>query len=133
LLLMFADAFAQIAAAVSQAFEGPFHAGILRWPGVPVTEGGSIITPGTPEEYDCTVQVDVVTEAMRGEDGYTDKDMRLIVLAPGLERAVDTSATVEVLAGPHQGVWMIASNAKDTLGCAYDGRGRQLAQAAYDA
>jgi len=37
-----------------------------------------------------------------------------------------------VLAGPHVGVWMVASNAKDTLGIAYDGRGRQLAQAAYD-
>jgi hypothetical protein len=129
---MFAEAFADIATSFSAAFGGPFHAGKVRWPGTPVMEGGSIITPGTPEEYDCAVQVDVVTEAMRGEDGYTDKDMRLIVLAPGLARAVDSSATVELLAGPHIGVWMIASNAKDTLGCAYDGRGRQQAQAAYD-
>lgn len=130
---MFAEAFADIATALSSAFDGPYHAGKLRWPGTPVMEGGSIVTPGTPEEYDCTVQVDVVTEAMRAEASYTDKDMRLIVLAPGLARAVDTAATVEVLAGPHVGVWTIASNARDTLGVAYDGRGQLQAQAAYDA
>ncbi len=122
---MCADAFAEMATAVSQAFGGPFHAGVARWPGVPVMEGGSIVTPGVPEEYDCQVQVDVVTEAMRAQEGYTDRDVRLIVLAPGLARALDTSATVEVLDGPHVGAWMVASNAVDTLGVAYDGRGRR--------
>jgi hypothetical protein len=136
--MMFADAFAEVAAAVSQAFGGPFHAGKLRWPGEPVMEGGSIVTPGTPEEYDCQVQIDIVTEAMRSEAGYTDKDVRLIVLAPALVRKADTSATVEVLAGQyvpadHVGTWMIASEAQDVAGCAYDGRGRKLAQDAYDA
>lgn len=129
---MLADAFAQIATAVSSAFGGPYHAGKLRWPGTPVLDGGSIVSPGTPEEYDCSVQVDAVTEAMRGQDGYTDRDMRLLILAPGLARAVDTSATVEVLAGPHVGTWMIASNASDVLGFAFDGRGRILAQDSYD-
>lgn len=131
---MFAEAFAQIAAAVSGAFDGPFHAGLLTWPGTPVTDdGGSIVEPGTPEVYDCTVQIDVCTEEMRGEAGYTDKDVRLIVLAPGLERAVDTDATLRVLAGPHVGTWSIQSEAKDVLGCAYDGRGRRVGQAASDA
>lgn len=123
---MFADRFASIAAAVSSRYGGPFHEGRLRWPGTPVTDdGGSIVEPGTPEEYACSVQVDVVTEAMRGEAGYTDKDVRLIVLAPGLARAVDTDATVEVLEGPHAGTWSIQSEALDVAGCAYDGRGRR--------
>lgn len=129
---MFADAFAAIATALSTAFDGPFHPGTLRWPGVPVLEGGSIVSPGVPEEYPCQVQIDRVTEAMRGEQGYTDRDMRVIILAAGLARAVDTSATVEVLEGPFVGTWMIASNATDPVGCAYDGRGRIQAQAAYD-
>lgn len=136
---MFADRFASIAAAVSARYGGPFHAGVIRWPGVPVTDdGGSIISPGTPEEYDCSVQVDVVTEAMRGDAGYSDKDVRLIVLAPGLARAVDTDATIEVLAGAgvpaiHVGTWSIQSESQDVLGCAYDGRGRRIGQAASDA
>jgi hypothetical protein len=130
---MLADAFAQVATAVSSAFGGPYHAGKLRFPGEPVMDGGSIVSPGTPEEYDCRVQVDAVTEAMRGQDGFTDKDMRLLIIAPDLARAVDTSATVEVLSGPHAGVWMIATNAKDVLGFAFDGRGRILAQDTYDA
>jgi hypothetical protein len=123
---MFAEAFADIALAISSGGGGPFHPGVLRWPGVPVVDdGGSIVTPGTPEEHDCHVQVDVVTEAMRAEAGYTDKDVRLIILAPELARAVDTDATVEVLSGPHAGTWTIQSQAKDVLGVAYDGRGRR--------
>lgn len=122
----FADAFAGIATAISAKYGGPFVAGILRWPGEPDTDdGGSIVTPGTPDEHDCMVQVDVVTEAMRGEVGYSDKDVRVIVLAPGLGRAVDTDATVQVLSGPHAGTWSLQSETKDVLGCAYDGRGRR--------
>lgn len=123
---MLAECFAGIARAVSDRFDGPFHPGTLRWSGTPTTDdGGSITTPGTPEEYDCRVQVDQVTEAMRNEAGYVDHDVRLLILAPGLARAVDTDATVEVLSGPHAGVWSIASNAVDVLGFAYDGRGRR--------
>lgn len=122
---MFADRFASIAAAVSARFGGPYHAGKLSWPGTPVTDaGGSIITPGTPEIHDCSVQVDVCTEAMRLEAGYTDKDVRLIILAPGLGRDVDTDARVEVLAGPHAGTYTIQGESLDTIGCAFDGRGR---------
>lgn len=121
-----AAAFAQIATALPVGIS-PFHPGKLRWPGVPVTdEGGSIITPGTPEEYDCSVQIDVCTEGMRLEAGYTDKDVRMLVLAPDLPRPVDTDATVEVLSGPHVGNWSIQSQAKDVMGFAYDGRGRAI-------
>ena len=128
-----AGAFAQIAAALPVGIS-PFRPGKLCWPGTPVTdEGGSIVTPSTPEEFDCSVQVDQVTEAMRAEAGYTDKDLRLLILAPDLGRAVDTAATVEVLSGPHLGTWSIQSEAKDVMGFAYDGRGRMLAVGADDA
>lgn len=123
---MLDEAFAQIALAVSDAVGGPFHAGKLHWAGTPVKDaGGSIVTPGTPVEFDCSVQVDTVTESMRAEAGYADKDVRLIVLASGLGRAVDTKARVEVLSGPHAGLWTVESETRDVLGFAYDGRGRR--------
>lgn len=123
---MLDDAFAQVASAVSAALDGPFHPGTLKWPGTPTKDaGGSITAPGTPVQYDCQVQVDLATQAMREEAGYITKDVRLIVLAPGLGRAVDHAATVTVLSGPHAGNWSIESETKDTLGFAYDGRGRR--------
>lgn len=128
---MFADRFASIANAVSARYGGPFHAGVLHWPGEPVyDDGGSIIEPGMPVEIPCRVQIDSVTEAMRAEAGFTDKDVRVIVLASGLSRPVDSDATVEVLPGAnvpalHVGRWSIQSETQDVLGCAYDGRGRR--------
>lgn len=128
---MFAERFSGIAQAISARYGGPYHPGKLRWPGTPVTDdGGSIITPGTPEIYDCSVQIDVVTDAMRAEAGYVDRDVRVIVLAPNLPKPVDTDATVEVLAGVgvpahHVGTWSVVSESQDVLGYAYDGRGRR--------
>lgn len=123
---MLDDAFAQVAGAVSAAFGGPYHAAKLKWAGTPTKDdGGSITAAGTATEYDCQVQVDSVTEAMRAEAGYRERDVRLIVLAPNLGRAVDADATVQVLAGPHAGTWSIESETKDVLGFAYDGRGRR--------
>lgn len=122
---MLADRFASIAGAVSARFGGPYHAARLIWPGTPVEDaGGSIITPGTPVIVDCQAQIDVCTEAMRLEAGYTDRDMRMLILAPGLSRPVDSDATLEVLAGPHTGQWSIAGASFDTMGFAFDGRGR---------
>lgn len=86
--------------------------------------GGSIVSPGTPVVVDCHAQIDVVTEAMRLEAGYADKDVRLMILAPNLSRAVDTDAELVVLAGPHAGTWTIQGQSLDTLAFAFDGRGR---------
>lgn len=119
-------AFAQIAIAVSTAVGGPYHAGKLIWQGAAVyDDGGSIIDPGMPVEFDCMAQIDVVTETMRQEAGYADKDCRLIVLAPDLGRKVDTDAVLTVTAGPHAGTYSIQGESLDTLGFAFDGRGRR--------
>lgn len=123
---MLAERFAGIARAVSDRIGGPYHDAVLSWPGTPVTDdGGSIIEPGVPATFPCSAQIDVVTEDMRLEAGYTDKDIRVLILAPGLGRAVDTDATVELLTGPHVGVWAIAGQSLDTMGFAFDGRGRR--------
>ena len=124
--MMLDRAFAQVAGAVSTAFAGPYHPGRLIWAGTPTKDaGGSITAPGTTSQYDCRVQVDRVTGAIRAEAGFTERDVRLIILAPDLARAVDTAATVTVLAGPHAGEWSIESETRDALGFAYDGRGRR--------
>lgn len=129
---MFAEAFAAIAQGFSASFGGPFYPGKLHWPGSPVyDDGGSIVTPGAPVEHDCMVQIDAVTEAMRLQEGFTEKDVRIIILAPALARPVDTDAEVEVLPGPavpvqHVGRWSIQSETMDAVGCAFDGRGRRV-------
>ena len=45
-------------------------------------DGGSIVTPGQSIQYLCKVQVDSASQAMLEADGFTDTDVRLIVLAP---------------------------------------------------
>ena len=125
--MMFADAFAGIAAGFSQAFDGPFHPAVARWSGTPVyDDGGSIIVPGVPIARDCLCQVDVVTDAMRGDVGFVAGDVRLLVLAASLEGALDTDATVQVSAGPGQGVYSIQAVARDPVGVAWDARGRRV-------
>jgi hypothetical protein len=120
------QAFADIATAFSNAGLGAFHDGLAKWPGTPVMDsGGSIVTPGTPIEKACSVQVDAVTEAMRLADGFTDKDMRLLVLTATLDGDLDSDATVEVLAGPHAGSWALASCDRDPMGVYFECRGRK--------
>ena len=125
-----AEAFADIALGISAATGAGFHAAKAKWPGTPVMAGGSIVTPGTPVSKDCSVQVDAATEAMRLAEGYQDRDMRLLVLAATLDGDLDTSATINVLAGPHAGEWMIASVDRDPCGVYWECRGRALNVAA---
>ena len=111
--------------AFSRAGLGAFYDSEARWPGVPVTDdGGSIVSPGVPVAFPCSCQVDIVTEAMRSEAGYRDKDVRLIVLAAGMARGLDTDATVDVQAGPSAGAYSVQSASLDPIGSHYDCRGR---------
>lgn len=121
-----AGAFATIAQSFSAAGLAAFHPALAKWPGTPSYDaGGSIVTPGEPIDFDCSVQVDAVTEAMRQADGFTEKDMRLLVLAATLGVPPDTGATIEVLAGPHAGSWMLASCDLDPCGVYWECRGRR--------
>jgi hypothetical protein len=120
-----AGAFAQIMVAASGALGAGFWPAVARWPGTPVMENGSIVTPGTPINLDCMAQVDVVTEAMRGEASYTDGDVRILVLADTLSGNLDTGAKIEIAAGPHAGTWMIASCQRDPAAIYWDCRGRR--------
>lgn len=120
-----AAAFAGIAKQFSATFGAGFHAGVARWPGVSVTVGGSIVTPGTPVEICCLVQVDDATESMRQAEGYRDADMRLLVLAAGLRRDIDTDCSIEVREGPHAGAWKAVSVSRDPAGVYFQCLGRR--------
>ena len=120
---MFTDAFAGIAAAVSQAFGGPFHAARVITSTPPVLDdGGSIVSPGTSIERACMVQVDAVTEAMRAAEGFTERDVRLIIIS--LDGDLDTDARVVVDAGPHVGEYSVQSVGRDPLAVYRECRGR---------
>lgn len=122
---MLDDAFREIAGLVSEAVGGPFAAGKLVYAGVPVKDdGGTIITPGTPTEVDCRVQVDAVTEDMRRDAGYLAQDMRLIVL---VDIPPDTTPDLRVVDGKFAGeTYSIQTAARDALGFGWDCRGRKV-------
>lgn len=123
-----ADAFANIAVAFSSAGLGPyFGAKAVTITDTVFDDGGSILTPGEVVERDCMVQVDSVTEAMRSQEGYTDRDVRLLTLASTLDGSLDTSATITVLAGPNPGTYSLQTCARDPMGIYWESRGRAVA------
>jgi hypothetical protein len=120
---MLDEAFRQIAGAVSEAVGGPFHDGALLFDGEPVyDDGGSIVTPGEPSELVCTVQVDAVTEAMRLDADFMERDVRLLILGPA---SLTTQPRVRVDAGPFAGqTYELRYVARDPLGFGWDCRAR---------
>ena len=122
---MFAAAFAQLAAGFS-GDDGPYFPAIVRTETPPVIDdGGSIVTPGEAVERDCMAQVDAVTDAMRLQDGFTQRDVRLLILSATLTGSLDTTARVEVTAGPNAGVYSVQSVARDPVGIGWDCRARK--------
>lgn len=124
-----AVAFADIGLAFSAAFGGPFHdAQIIRQGVIDYDDGGSIIPgSGAPTLSPCKAQVDAATEAMRAQEGFAEKDRRIIVLAATLEGNVKTSDKIEILNGPAEfvGVWSIEFVGMDTAAAGWELRGRK--------
>lgn len=65
-------------------------------------------------------QLDAATQAMRAADSYVDTDMRIIVLASGVD---PITADDEITVGAVR--WSIASVAQDPAGAYYDLHGRR--------
>lgn len=125
-MINIAAKFATVAQSVSAMFGGPYYDAIIRSPGQPVyDDGGSIITPGTPTSRICQAQVDVVMQDMRSDVGFTDGDVRILVLADTLEGAVSLDDSIELLGGSHIGTWQIQSISIDPFGIYYELRGRR--------
>lgn len=115
-----------IAGVLGSVFGAIYLPGKAIWRGEPVTDaGGSIVTPGAVIMADCRVQVDQATEVMRQAEGYTDRDMRIIVLASGLTRDVDSDTTIRVLLGANAGDWLVSRVSRDPAGAYFDCTGRR--------
>lgn len=120
-----ADAFAGIALGLSATFGGPFFdAKVIDQGEAELDDGGSIVDPGEPIDRTCSAQIDACTEAMRSEQGYADKDVRLLILRATIEGGLDTDAMVEVLAGPDAGLFSIQSVGTDPMAVYWECRAR---------
>lgn len=121
-----AATFAGIATSASAQFGAPYvSAKVIDQAGQTFDDGGSIADPGTPTERDCMVQVDLATEAMRQGDGYAEGDARFLILSATLNGPLDTDASIEVLAGPNAGSWLVSAIERDPMGIYWQGRGRR--------
>lgn len=121
-----AAAFADIGLGFSAAFGGPYHPARTIEQVDPVfDDGGGIITPGGVAHRDCSVQIDVATDAMRAAPGFVNTDMRFIILSATLDGALGTEARIEVLAGPFAGVWSVEAIERDPIAAGWVGRGRR--------
>ena len=124
---MFASAFASIANGFSAMAGGPFTDATLWWAGTPVMDaGGSIVSPGTPVEQDCRVQVDVATEAMRADADFQQEDVRLLILSAGLSVVPDEAAEVVIEAGDNAGRYAIQTVGRDPAGVGFECRARLM-------
>ena len=121
-----AAAFGEIALGFSDVLGGPYHdARVIEQAGAVFDDGGSIITPGGPVYRTCKAQIDGATQRMREVPGYVDKDMAFCVLASTLTGSLNTEARIEVLEGPHAGVWSVELIERDTAALGWVGRGRR--------
>lgn len=117
--------FADISVGLSGQFGGPYHAATLIAQGPPTTNaGGEITGTSATTERSCMAMVDNATEAMRAEDGYTDEDRRILVLASGIS-GISTDETLTITAGQFAGEWLIGSVARDPFDAYFEIRGRR--------
>lgn len=124
--MTFADAFANIATAFAGQFGAPFADGKILSAGTAVfDDGGSIVTPGTPTERTCKVQIDISTDSMRQDAGFVQGDARFMILKSGLAGTLSTDERIQVLSGPHAGTWMVSALELDPAGIGWTGRGRR--------
>ena len=118
------DAFAAMAASLSAAFGGPFHDATVVKSRPTLNAGGSVATGQAPVTRTCQCQVDACTDAMRREQGYQDKDVRLLILAGTLDGDVEQGERVTVGAGPGAGTYIVMSIDRDPIGIYHECRGR---------
>lgn len=123
-----AESMAGIALKVSAALGGPYHdAHIITQAGTSYDDGGSLSTTGEPTYRTCSAQVDAATDAMRREDGFTEEDRRILVLAGALDGTISPDDEIELLAGPYTGsVWSVQSIGRESCAIYHELRARPV-------
>lgn len=117
--------FAGMATAFSSMNGGPYWAATINHAGTPITDdGGSIITPGTASTQPCTVQVDVVTQSMRLDDDFQERDVRLIIL--GVDAlTIEPSVTITDPMSPFYGnTYELKTTGRDPAALGWECRAR---------
>lgn len=122
-----ATAFASIAGQVSAVAGVPFVDAIVMSLGQPEHDAGGDVIPntGAPTRRPCRAQFTTCTEQMRRADGYTSKDMRILILAGTIDGEITTEDRINVASGKYAGIWQIQSAGSDSGGIGWDIRGRR--------
>jgi len=109
-----------IAATFAGAFAGIFLDATLHRPTITEDdEGGGTSDPDDDGEP-VKAQLEAATEAMRAAEGYTEKDVRILVLAHGVDEP-DSDCEITV-----RGVrYLIANVGRDPAGAYWDLHGRR--------
>lgn len=124
-----AAAFAEIANGFSSIAGAPYFDGAVI---IDAQPGGyddnGVFQPGQPpQQIPCRVQIDSLSEAMRAQAGFSDKEYRFIVLASGLGVALNADAKVTVTDAKAPadfiGAWLVSSLQRDPAGIAWTGKG----------
>lgn len=112
-----------IEAIFGSVFSGIYLDGTLhRDTSEPIFDGeGNIIGFSGGGDIACKAQVDAATYAMRQAEGYSEGDVRIIVLSAGLGVEVTTDMQISV-AGKR---WMIGSVERDAAASHWVCRGRE--------
>lgn len=101
-------------------FSGIYPSGTLVRRTITEDAGGSQTV--TDAEIPIKVQTDNVTEAMRQAAGYTDTDVRLIVLTAGLTSDITTNDKIRDSRGT---LWSVTMPALDPCGSHWTIRGQK--------
>lgn len=101
-------------------FNGIYPSGALVRRTIAEDSGGSQTVTST--ETTIKVQTDSVTEAMRQAAGYTDSDVRLIVLTAGLTGDITTNDKIRDSRGT---LWSVTMPALDPCGSHWTIRGQK--------
>lgn len=109
-----------IAAVFGAALGGLYLPATLHMPGGYATDGEGNVLPSVETDIDCRAQVDAATYAMRQSEGFSEGDMRIIVLAAGLPEPITTDDQISV-SGKR---WMIAGAEQDAAASHWVLRGR---------
>ncbi|MFD0848196.1 hypothetical protein [Sphingosinicella xenopeptidilytica] len=121
-----AAAFADIALSFSAAVGAPFVDANIITPGAATYDsGGDIATPANPTTRACKAQADEASEAMRGENGYADGDIRILILSASFTGSITTDDRVQITAGVYAGTYSVESIRRDPANIGFELRGRR--------
>lgn len=109
-----------IAAIFGAALSGLYLPAMLHVPGAYATDDEGNILPSVGTDLPCRAQVDAASYAMRQSEGYSEGDVRIIVLVAGLGIEIATDCQISV----SDKRWMVGSAELDAASSHWICRGR---------